>query len=205
MTTNGTLLRPADLDLMRGHPFAVTVSLDGAADVNDTQRPMRNGRPGGWALATARVSGLLADPGQAKLAARATVTRHDMDVSARLRALVDLGFPEAGVAPLRGAPDEAGALREADWTVYLHELIRASRAELGAAQARPARATDEFRGRAQANTSRRLLAVPMRRWRWLFFGIRRGTLVRVPSRHRRSGVRDGIERRSGYRAPAPLP
>ena len=130
VTTNGTLLRPADLDLMRGHPFAVTVSLDGAADVNDTQRPMRNGRPGGWALATARVSGLLADPGQAKLAARATVTRHDMDVSARLRALVDLGFPEAGVAPLRGAPDEAGALREADWTVYLHELIRASRAEL---------------------------------------------------------------------------
>jgi hypothetical protein len=49
-----------------------------------------------------------------------------MDVSARLRALVDLGFLEAGVAPLRGAPDQAGALREADWTVYLHELIRAN-------------------------------------------------------------------------------
>jgi uncharacterized protein len=130
VTTNGTLLRPTDLDLMRSHPFAVTVSLDGAADVNDAQRPMRGGRPGAWARATERVAGLLADPGQAKLAARATVTRRDMDVSARLEALIDLGFPEVGVAPLRTAPDAAGALRKEDWAVYLQELIRASRVEL---------------------------------------------------------------------------
>jgi hypothetical protein len=83
------------------------VSLDGAADVNDTQRPMRNGRPGGWALATARVSGLLADPGQAKLAARATVTRHDMDVSARLRAIsaiLDGEIPSGCPSRVRSRP-----------------------------------------------------------------------------------------------------
>jgi uncharacterized protein len=130
VTTNGTLLRPADLDLMRSHPFAVTVSLDGAADVNDAQRPMRNGRPGAWERATRGVAGLLADPGQAKLAARATVTRQDMDVSSRLEALIQLGFPEVGVAPLRTGPDATAELQKEDWAVYLQELIRASDVEL---------------------------------------------------------------------------
>jgi uncharacterized protein len=130
VTTNGTLLRSADLDLMRSHPFAVTVSLDGAADVNDAQRPMRNGRPGAWERATRGVAGLLADPGQAKLAARATVTRQDMDVSSRLEALIQLGFPEVGVAPLRTGPDATAELQNEDWAVYLQELIRASDVEL---------------------------------------------------------------------------
>ena len=130
VTTNATLLRRADLDLMRSHPFAVTVSLDGASEINDAQRPMRNGRAGAWSRATAAIAGLLTDPGQAKVAARATVTRHDMDITARLRALFDLGFPEVGVAPLRHAPKHAGGLLEADWPVYLRELIRASRGEL---------------------------------------------------------------------------
>jgi uncharacterized protein len=96
---------------------------------------MRSGRRGAWARATTNVAGLLACPGQAKLAARATITRHDMDVSARLAALFDVGFPEAGVAPLRAAPDttdglSADGLRDDDWPVYLRELIRASRIEL---------------------------------------------------------------------------
>ena len=130
VTTNGTLLRPNDLDLLRHHPFAVTVSLDGAADVNDAQRPSRDGRTGTWARATEHVSPLLASPGNAKVAARATVTRNDLDVAARLRALVDVGFPEVGVSPLRHAPEGAGALRESDWPVYLRELVAASRGEL---------------------------------------------------------------------------
>src|SRR5579859_4250692 len=43
VTTNGTLLQANDLALLRAHPFAVTVSLDGAAEVNDAQRPTRHG------------------------------------------------------------------------------------------------------------------------------------------------------------------
>jgi len=129
VTTNGTLLRPEDLALMRSHPFAVTVSLDGSATVNDAQRPMRRGGGSAWARATERVAGLLAEPGLARLAARATVTRHDLDVAGRVDALTALGFPEVGVAPLRSTPDAGAALRDADWPRYLELLIRAARVE----------------------------------------------------------------------------
>jgi uncharacterized protein len=128
VTTNGTLLRPDDLALMRSHPFAVTVSLDGAAELNDTQRPMRAGGPG-WRRVVERIEGLLADPGQAKVAARATVTRLDLDVLGRLEALAAVGFPEVGVAPLRSTPDSALALRDEDWPRYLDRLIEAARVE----------------------------------------------------------------------------
>ena len=130
VTTNGTLLQDHDLALLRAHPFAVTVSLDGAADVNDAQRPTRHGAAGAWSRAVSAISGLLADPGQARIAARATVTRFNLDISARVAALSDIGFPEVGVSPLRHASEASGPLRECDWPLYLDELIRASRAEL---------------------------------------------------------------------------
>ena len=44
VTTNATLLRPDDLALLREHPFAVTVSLDGGAAVQDAQRPTLGGK-----------------------------------------------------------------------------------------------------------------------------------------------------------------
>jgi uncharacterized protein len=130
VTTNGTLLRPADLDLLRRHPFAVTISLDGSAAVNDAERRDRHGAGGSWRLAAERIAGLLAAPGQAKLAARATVTRHDLDLCARLEALAALGFPEIGFAPLRVGPEKSGLLRQQDWPLYLEALIRAARREI---------------------------------------------------------------------------
>ncbi|HZU88012.1 MAG TPA: radical SAM protein [Stellaceae bacterium] len=129
VTTNGTLLRPADLELLRRHPFAVTISLDGPAAVNDAQRPDHRGG-GTWRLAAARIAGLLAAPGRAKPAARATVTRHDLDLCARLEALAALGFPEIGFAPLRVGPETSGPLREQDWPRYLEALIGTAQREL---------------------------------------------------------------------------
>ncbi|QLH38116.1 MAG: radical SAM protein [Defluviicoccus sp.] len=49
VTTNGTLLRAPDLPLLRRHPFAVTVSLDGSAEVQDAQRPRHRGGGAGRA------------------------------------------------------------------------------------------------------------------------------------------------------------
>jgi uncharacterized protein len=131
VTTNGTLLRAADLDMLRRHPFAVTVSMDGPAAVQDAQRPRHRDGAGSWALVVERVAPLLASPGRAKLAARATVTRHGMfDLADRLEALASLGFPEVGFAPLKAAPEGAGPLREEDWPRYLAALVQASRGEM---------------------------------------------------------------------------
>lgn len=130
VTTNGTLLRASDLALLRRHPFAVTVSLDGSAAVQDAQRPRHRGGEGSWALVVDRVAPLLAEPGNAKLAARATVTRHDLDIASRLEALTGIGFPEAGFSPLKVAPEAAGPLRDEDWPLYLAALVKASRIEI---------------------------------------------------------------------------
>jgi uncharacterized protein len=130
VTTNGTLLEPDDILLLRSHPFAVTVSLDGAAEIHDRARPRHRTGGGSWEVATERVAPLLAAPGQAKIAARATITRHSLDIAAALEALTGLGFPEIGVAPLRTGSPESGALRAEDWPQYLASLIAASRGEL---------------------------------------------------------------------------
>jgi uncharacterized protein len=61
VTTNATLLRPDDLALLRSHPFAVTVSVDGGAQVQNAQRPTRGGN-GSFAALRNGIGALLAAP-----------------------------------------------------------------------------------------------------------------------------------------------
>jgi radical SAM protein with 4Fe4S-binding SPASM domain len=131
VTTNGTLLEADDIALLRNYPFAVTVSLDGTPDIQNRQRPRHGAGRESWRAAIDRIAPLLANPGKAKIAARATVTRHSLDIASALETLAALGFPEVGFAPLRVGPAGAGALRDEDWTDYLAAPIAASRAELG--------------------------------------------------------------------------
>jgi uncharacterized protein len=130
VTTNGTLLDSDDVILLQTHPFAVTVSLDGPAGIHDQQRPRYGVGSGSWADATAGIAALLAAPGKAKIAARATITRHNLDITTTLETLADLGFPEIGFAPLRVGPTGSGVLQEHDWPKYLGALIAASQGEL---------------------------------------------------------------------------
>jgi uncharacterized protein len=131
VTTNATLLTADDLRLIRSHPFAVTVSVDGGAAVHDRQRPRRD-RGGSFADLAARIAPLLAAPGRARICARATVTRADLDLVSRFDAIRALGFGEIGFAPLR-APATGGALRDDDWPVYFDALRRLARREIDAA------------------------------------------------------------------------
>jgi uncharacterized protein len=131
VTTNATLLRSEDIALLREHPFAVTVSLDGGAAVQDAQRPRRDGKPSFEAV-RGRVSALLADSGRAQIAARATVTRDNLDLEDAVAAIRALGFREVGLAPLRASPS-GNALGPADWPPYLDALLRLARSEVRAA------------------------------------------------------------------------
>lgn len=131
VTTNATLLRPDDLALLRGHPFAVTVSLDGGAAVQDAQRPTLGGKASFDAVRT-RIGALLADPGLARIAARATVTRDNLDLEDAFASIRALGFREVGFAPLRSSPS-GNALISADWPQYLEALLRLARSEFRAA------------------------------------------------------------------------
>ena len=129
ITTNGTLVTPADVALFRSHPFAVTVSLDGGREANDAHRRARRGT-GSFDDAVAGVADLLAEPGRAKVAARATVTRHDLDVQERVEALAAAGFAEIGVSPLRTGPDLEARFLPTDWSPFLAEMVRAADVEV---------------------------------------------------------------------------
>jgi uncharacterized protein len=128
VTTNATLLAAEDLDLLRQHAFAVSVSLDGSAEMNDRERHSLDGSSAA-ATALARVQPLLSSPGRARIAARATLTRRDLRVAERIAALAAAGFHDIGVSPMRTSPLADQVLRSQDWPVFLSEMIRAAEAE----------------------------------------------------------------------------
>jgi uncharacterized protein len=128
VTTNATLLNADDIDLLREHGFSVSVSLDGGAEVNDLHRRTRTG-PGASVQAIAHLEPLLKNPGRARVAARATITRQDLRVAERIQALAEAGFSDIGVSPLRTSPRPELVLGHDDWPILLSEMIRASEIE----------------------------------------------------------------------------
>jgi uncharacterized protein len=129
VTTNGTLLNADDVQLLRNHRFAVTVSVDGGEQIQNLQRPAPAGQKQSYDLLREATRPLLADPGLAIIAARATVTRSDLNLLERFSAILSLGFGEVGFAPLRAAKP-GDALREEDWPRYLDALLAVAKAEL---------------------------------------------------------------------------
>jgi uncharacterized protein len=131
-TTNGTLVTAADIDLLRRHRFALSISLDGNALLNDAHRKARSGESS-FDAALRSLLPLLRNPGHTKLAARATITRTDLRVATRVSALIAAGFPEVGVSPLRVSPSPELAFRDEDWATFLSEMIQAAEADWAAA------------------------------------------------------------------------
>ena len=130
------------------------------------------------------VAPLLAEPGWTQIAARATVTRHDFDLSQRFADILAIGFPEVGFAPLRMDKGRGDALREQDWPAYLDALKRLARSEIARARSGAADPSKQPRHRAQADRARRQFALSVRRWRRLFFRGRGRPLVCLSSRDR---------------------
>ena len=124
VTTNGTILKQVDVQLLRSYPFAVTVSVDGGRAVQERQRPGAD-----FARLVCAVTPLLKQPGRAKISARATVTRDDFDLTGRYDAIRDLGFDDIGFAPVRIAAD-GSALHGQDWSACLAAYIALGAREL---------------------------------------------------------------------------
>jgi uncharacterized protein len=135
VTTNGTLLRDDDIRLLRQHRFAVTVSIDGGAQVQDARRPTARGAArSSFELLRKHVAPLLADPGACKIAARATVLPGESDLRARFADIIALGFPEAGLSPLRMAGGVSQFI-DPQWQGYSTGLRELARDELARAMA----------------------------------------------------------------------
>lgn len=122
ITTNGTLVREADADLLAEFPFAVAVSLDGTRATNDGQRRPRNTRGSAYDAAMSGLSRLVAAR-PLHLSARATVTPFTGTLPEMLDHLLGLDIDEAGFAPVIAAPPGSQAYSTRELERFLDEMI----------------------------------------------------------------------------------
>jgi uncharacterized protein len=122
ITTNGTLIGPAEAKLFHEFPFSVQISLDGAQAANDESRPMKDGTSSyRRILQGLELVNSIGRPRQ--FTARASITRQSGRLGDILDHLLSLGFDDAGFAPVVVSPEPALRLTEADFTKYLAEMI----------------------------------------------------------------------------------
>lgn len=122
ITTNGTLVRPADADFFEQYGFAVTVSIDGPGQVHDELRPMKNGK-GSFGLVMKRIAPLLERQQKMQVSARVTVTPANMNLPETLDFLIDQGFHSVGFSPLLNSINGQGEMTSADLKVLLEGMV----------------------------------------------------------------------------------
>lgn len=122
ITTNGTLLTPADAEYFERHGFAVTVSIDGRAEAHDRLRPFKDGR-GSHTRVLDRVAPLLSMQQRMQVSARVTVTPSNLGLRETLDTLLQTGFHSVGFSPLLAAPAGTGEMSAADLDRLLEEMI----------------------------------------------------------------------------------
>jgi uncharacterized protein len=126
ITTNGTLLTPADGDFFEEFGFAVTVSLDGPKETHDLLRPYKDGR-GSFDRVMQNVQSLLSRQRQMQVSARVTVTPANLELRRTLDKFLTAGFHSVGFAPMLSAPTGHGEIQEDDLEVMLAEMIDCGR------------------------------------------------------------------------------
>lgn len=126
ITTNGTLLRPADAEFFEEHGFAVTISLDGPREAHNAQRPYKGGA-GSYDRILDNVRPLLAQQRKMQVAARVTVTPANLRLRETLDQFVAEGFHSVGFSPMLSAPTGQGEMQREDLEVMLGGMIDCGR------------------------------------------------------------------------------
>ncbi|MGO4293061.1 radical SAM protein [Chitinophaga sp. RAB17] len=122
LTTNGTLLKPADAAFFEEYGFAVTVSLDGIGEQHDQQRPMKNGA-GTYAQIIEKIQPLLLAQRRMQVSARVTVTPTQKNLGDTLLEFVGMGFHSVGFSPLLRAANGRDEMTKQDLEIMLEGMI----------------------------------------------------------------------------------
>lgn len=125
LTTNATLLTDEVIDHLVSRRFGVNISIDGARVDQDRHRTFKSG-VGSYETILPRIRTLIArmKAGRGRpVGARVTLTSQSSGVKEIYRHLVlELGFDEAGFAPVTTAPGRAYALSHGDYARVLGEF-----------------------------------------------------------------------------------
>ena len=159
ITTNGMLLNDENIDYINREMSNVVLSLDGRKEVNDHMRPTAGGK-GSYDVIVPKFQKLVAGRGTKDYYARGTFTRENLDFSADVMHLADLGFRHVSVEPASGPLDDPFAIKEEDLAQVEAEYEKLAR---------------ELMGRKDVNSLRHQAAAGLRR------------RVRVCGRHPRRG------------------
>lgn len=126
ITTNGTLLQPADGAFFEEFGFAVTLSLDGPREAHDALRPYKDGR-GSYDRILENVRPLLERQHKMQVSARVTVTPTNLALRETLDQFLAEGFHSVGFSPLLNAPSGAGEMQREDLEAMLGAMIECGR------------------------------------------------------------------------------
>lgn len=96
LVTNATLLTKNMIDFLSKHNFSVGVSIDGDPEVQNKQRPLRNGKDS-YEEATKNLSYLLDNVSYVH--ARGTYSNFDESLVKAYKHLLDIGFKEVNIPP----------------------------------------------------------------------------------------------------------
>lgn len=126
ITTNGTMLTEADAEFFEEFGFAVTVSLDGPAEVHDALRPYKSGR-GSFDRVMANLRPLLTRQRRMQVTARVTVTPRNLALRDTLDQFLAEGFHSVGFSPMLRSPNGGDEMDPSTLEVMLGEMIDCGR------------------------------------------------------------------------------
>ncbi len=113
VTTNGLLLTPDKIDFINREMSNVVLSLDGRQNVNDKLRVTPNGR-GCYDLIVPKYQELIAGRANKDYYVRGTFTRNNLDFTADVLKIYDLGFDQISIEPVVADSALDYAICEAD-------------------------------------------------------------------------------------------
>lgn len=113
VTTNALLLGDEITAYLNRENISVVLSLDGRREAHDSMRPTPGGR-GSYDKVLSRIKSFVESRNGANYYIRGTFTRRNLDFSADVLHLADLGFESLSVEPVVAPPEEEYSIREED-------------------------------------------------------------------------------------------
>ena len=110
LTTNGVLLNEEVMEFANKEMSNVVLSLDGRKQINDINRPFRNGT-GSYDLIVPKYQEFVKKRGDKDYYVRGTFTCDNLDFSEDVKHFADLGFEQMSIEPVVGLEDEKYSIK----------------------------------------------------------------------------------------------